>query len=118
MANKKRQRVPCGIGGAPSRPVTLPTDSTARKEYPVSSGVLDYFPDAIVALAHVSFLANEQHNAGQPMHWARAKSTNEEDTLLRHYMQRGTNDTDGLSHTAKMAWRALAILQKEKEGQR
>jgi len=68
-----------------------------------------------VALARLSFLANEQHNAGQPMHWARGKSTNEEDTLIRHFLQRGLIDTDGTSHTAKMAWRALAILQKEIE---
>jgi hypothetical protein len=35
--------------------------------------------------------------------------------MMRHYLQRGTFDTDGIRHTVKMAWRALAILQKELE---
>ncbi|KAF1711076.1 hypothetical protein CSC70_03885 [Pseudoxanthomonas kalamensis DSM 18571] len=30
-------------------------------------------------------------------------------------MQRGTVDTDGVRHSAKVAWRALALLQKEIE---
>lgn len=107
-----------GIGGAPTRATTLPTDSKERKTYPVASGVLDYFPDAIVAIAHVSWRGNEQHNAGQPLHWAREKSTDEADTMMRHFLQRGHLDADGMRHSAKMAWRALAILQKEIEAER
>jgi len=79
--------------------------------------VLDYFPDALVALARVSWEGNEQHNAGQPLHWAREKSSDEADALIRHFLQRGTVDSDGISHTAKMAWRALALLQKEIESE-
>jgi hypothetical protein len=97
---------------------TLPTTAPARKQHPVATGVLDYFPDAIVALSHVSFVGNEQHNPGQPLHWAREKSTDQEDTMLRHYLERGTFDADGLRHTAKMAWRALAMLQLEIEDAR
>lgn len=104
-----------GIGGAPTRATTLPTDAAARKTYPVASGVLDYFPDAIAAISHISWRGNEQHNPGQPLHWARGKSTDEADTMLRHFLQRGTLDTDGVRHSAKMAWRALALLQKEIE---
>jgi len=100
---------------APTRATTLPTDGATRKQYPVATGVLDYFPDALVAIAHVSQVGNDQHNAGQPLHWARGKSTDESDTMIRHFLQRGSNDIDGLRHTAKMAWRALAILQKEIE---
>jgi hypothetical protein len=76
---------------------------------------LDYFPDAIAAVAHVSWQGNEQHNPGQPLHWARGKSTDEADTMLRHFLQRGSFDKDGIRHTAKMVWRALALLQKELE---
>lgn len=94
---------------------TLPTDSTARKTYPVATGVLDYFPDALVALARLSDQGNEQHNPGQPLHWAREKSKDHPDTLIRHFLERGTADTDGMRHSAKMAWRALAILQLEIE---
>jgi hypothetical protein len=104
-----------GIGGAPTRATTLPTDGKERKKFPVASGLLDYFPDALVAVAEVSWRGNQQHNPGQPMHWARSKSTDEADTMIRHFLQRGLRDTDGLRHTAKMAWRALALLQKEIE---
>ena len=104
-----------GIGGAPTRATTLPEKAADRKQYPVASGFLDYFPDAIVAVSHVSYLGNEQHNPGQPIHWARSKSTDEPDTLIRHFLQRGTLDTDGVRHSAKLVWRALALLQKEIE---
>jgi len=107
-----------GIGGAPTRATTFPDDAKGRKERPVASGVLDYFPDALVEIAHVSYLGNEQHNPGKPLHWDRDKSSDEADALARHLLQRGTRDTDGQRHTAKMAWRALALLQKELEGER
>ena len=103
---------------APTRSSTLPTTAAERKAHPVASGVLDYFPDAITAIAHVSYVGNEQHNPGQPLHWDRAKSTDEADALMRHFMERGKLDNDGLRHTAKMAWRALALLQKEIERER
>lgn len=102
---------------APTRATTLPTEGAARKTYPVASGFLDYFPDAVVAVANVSFVGNEQHNPGEPLHWARGKSTDESDTMIRHFLQRGSLDTDGIRHSAKMCWRALAILQKEIEGE-
>lgn len=93
----------------------LSTDKQTRKEQPVARGVLDYFPDAMAAVAHVSFVANEQHNPGEPMHWARGKSTDHADCIVRHLMDRGTIDDDGLRHSAKAAWRALALLQEEIE---
>jgi hypothetical protein len=107
-----------GIGGGPTRCTTLPEEPAARKQYPIASGVLDYFPDAIAAVAHLSWKGNEQHNPGQPLHWARGKSTDEADTMMRHFLQRGTVDTDGVRHSAKLAWRALALLQKEIEGEK
>lgn len=106
-----------GPGGAPCRATTLPSDAKQRKEFPVASGVLDYFPDALVAISNLSFRGNEQHNPGKPLQWDRAKSGDEADTMLRHFLQRGTLDADGVRHTAKMAWRALALLQKEIESE-
>ena len=97
------------------RASTLPEDAAGRKQCPIASGVLDYFPDALIAVAKVSFKGNEQHNPGTPLHWDRSKSTDEADTMIRHFLQRGTLDTDGTPHSAKMAWRCLAILQKELE---
>jgi hypothetical protein len=93
----------------------LPTDAHARKGVPIFSGVLMYFPDAIAAVAACSQRGNDKHNPGQPLHWDRAKSTDEHDALVRHLMEAGTIDTDGIRHSAKVAWRALAALQKELE---
>jgi hypothetical protein len=95
--------------------VTLPTDDDARKGIPIFSGLLMYFPDACAAVAELSRIGNDQHNPGEPMHWARGKSTNQLDTLLRHLMEVGTLDTDGVAHSTKVAWRALANLQLELE---
>lgn len=86
-----------------------------RKERPVFRGVLQYFPDAIMEVAHVSWVGNEQHNPGTEMHWDRSKSKDEADACVRHLMESGTLDSDGLRHSAKAAWRALANLQKEIE---
>ena len=93
----------------------LPTDAKARKAVPIATGVLDYFPDALAAVAEVSRIGNEQHNPGEPLHWSRGKSMDHADCLLRHLIDRGTLDTDGVSHSAKVAWRALALLQIELE---
>lgn len=107
-----------GVGGAPTRATSLPTEPAERKKYPVATGVLDYFPDALVAVSRVSWQGNEQHNPGQPLHWNRSKSSDEDDTIIRHFLQRGTRDEDGTRHSAKMVWRALAFLQKEIEAER
>ena len=93
----------------------LPSGAADRKKIPLSSGVLDYFTSAIVEVAKVSHAGNEQHNPGQPLHWSRGKSRDHADTMLRHFTERGTIDTDGARHSAKMVWRALAILQEEME---
>jgi len=98
--------------------LSLPTGAAARKALPVATGVLDYFPDALVAVAEVSRVGNDQHNPGQPLHWEKSKSTDHADCLVRHLLERGTNDNDGVRHSAKVAWRALALLQTEIEGER
>jgi hypothetical protein len=60
-----------------------------KKETPIFLGVLNYFPDAIKEIAKCS--------------------------LTRHLLEVGTVDTDGIRHSTKVAWRALANLQKELE---
>lgn len=81
----------------------------------VHSAVLAAFPRALTAIAEVSRIGNEQHNPGKPLHWDRSKSGDELDALTRHLVEAGTVDTDGVRHTTKVAWRALANLQKEIE---
>lgn len=94
---------------------TLPSDAPSRKDIPIVRGVLDYFPAALAIIAKVSQVGNEQHNPGEEMHHARGKSNDHADCIVRHLMDRGTLDTDGLPHSAKAAWRVLALLQEECE---
>ena len=93
-------------------------DAKQRKERPVYTGVLKYFPDAIMEVAKVSLAGNQQHHPDKPLHWDRAKSTDELDALARHLIDAGKLDDDGQRHSAKVAWRALANLQKEIETER
>lgn len=80
--------------------------------------MLAYFPDALMEVAHASWVGNEQHNPGQALHWAKEKSTDEPDALIRHLLERGKVDSDGVRHSAKVAWRALAMLQREIEAEK
>lgn len=88
------------------------SSSQQRKETPLWSGVMRYFPDALAAVARVSFKGNEKHNPGQPLHWAREKSSDHGDCILRHQVEPEAIDPDsGETHAAAVAWRALAQLQ-------
>ncbi len=93
----------------------LTVDAKERKGIPIATGVLDYFPAALIEIAKISKAGNDQHNPGEPLHWARGKSMDQDDTIIRHFMERGTIDVDGCRHSAKLAWRALAMLQLELE---
>ncbi|MBO9717505.1 MAG: hypothetical protein J7507_12035 [Pseudoxanthomonas sp.] len=86
--------------------MTLPTDRAARKAIPMYSGVLAYFPAALAQVAIRSREGNEEHNPGEPLHWARGKSNDHLDCLARHLVE---GDLVGV------AWRALAALQLECE---
>jgi hypothetical protein len=91
----------------------LPTDAKARKGIPLATGFLDYFPRAAAAVAEVSRVGNDQHNPGEPLHWSKEKSYDHANTILRHLVERGTIDSDGRRHSAKVAWRAMAMLEIE-----
>ena len=84
----------------------LPTDRDARKAIPLYSGVLAYFPSALVKVAIRSKEGNDEHNPGQPLHWSRDKSADHLDCVARHLTE---GDLVGV------AWRALAALQLECE---
>ena len=91
----------------------FPEDSAARKEYPVYSGFIRYFPAAIAAVAHHSFKGNLKHNPGQPLHHDRAKSDDELDAMCRHLME---HEIPGMEdELIAAAWRAMSELQKFKE---
>tara|TARA_R110002110_G_scaffold192609_1_gene400805 strand:- start:569 stop:946 length:378 start_codon:yes stop_codon:yes gene_type:complete len=88
-----------------------------RKDTPIFSGVLKYFPDALKEVAKCSFIGQQQHNPNKPLAWDRSKSGNEYDSLTRHLIDSSNEDydIDGTLHKAKIAWRALAGLQKHLE---
>lgn len=95
--------------------MSLPMDAAKRKTIPLATGCIDYFPDALAAVADLSRVGGEQHNPGMPLFWDKSKSTDHGDALMRHFIERGTFDVDGVRHSAKVAWRALALLQVELE---
>lgn len=83
-----------------------------RKNFPIYSGVIKYFPKALAYVALVSKVGNDQHNPGKELFWDRSKSQDDLNALMRHLTECGNLDDDGLYHDAKVAWRALAHLEK------
>lgn len=100
-----------------SKPVSLPENDALRKEMPMAEGLLYYFPNALAEVAKVSKLGNDKHNPGQPVHWAREKSKDHANKIMRHLVDAGAKDGKGVRHSAYLAWRALALLQIELEEQ-
>ena len=98
--------------------MALPTDSKERKRIPIVTGCFDYFPDALAEIAKVSLDGNEQHGIGLPLKWDRSKSSDDVEALGRHLLERGQIDERGIRTTGRMAWRALAVLQKEIESEK
>lgn len=95
----------------------LPIGSEERKQIPIFSGVMNYFPLALAAVARVSKRGNDKHNPGQPMHHARGKSTDHADCIARHLIDHLTLDPKSGEYedAASLAWRSLALLQELEE---
>jgi hypothetical protein len=90
--------------------------SAERKQMPVTTGVLHYFPDAIAAISRVSKKGNDKHNPGEPLHWSREKSSDHDDCVGRHLLTPDAIDPDsGETERAHRAWRDLADLQLAEE---
>lgn len=89
------------------------TKAQERKQMPVYSGVLKYFPDALKEVSKASQAGNNQHHPDKPLHWDKTKSFDNEDALVRHLIDHSKEpmDDDGVLHLTKVAWRALASLQ-------
>jgi hypothetical protein len=103
--------------------LTLPTDSKVRKDYPLLSGCLKYFPAAIAGVANVSKIGNDKHNPNQELHHARGKSMDHGDCIIRHLMDtedllaalnRGDNISKEqiLLEVNQLTWRVLAYSQQ------
>tara|TARA_B110000495_G_C22853850_1_gene497864 strand:- start:97 stop:705 length:609 start_codon:yes stop_codon:yes gene_type:complete len=85
----------------------LPTDAGERKTYPIYSGFINYFPNAIAAVSHLSYKGSQQHQPDQPTQWDMNKSGDELDALMRHMI-------DG--DWEQVAWRAMANLERKLTG--
>ena len=94
----------------------LSPDSTERKNTPITTGVLDYFPLAVAAVARHSKKGNDKHNPGQPLHWARGKSTDHRDCISRHLIDFDNIDPEtGEYEAVAMLWRAFALVEEMEE---
>lgn len=86
-----------------------------RKDTPVYSGLIKYFPDALKEIARASKIGNDQHLPGQPLHWDRTKSSDDLDAMVRHLLDHASGevfDDCGTRHIVKCGWRILAHIQK------
>ena len=94
--------------------VKISNKAQLRKNTPVFSGVLKYFPNALKAVARASKAGNDQHHTDKPLHWDMSKSSDEYDAMIRHLLDHQENpvDDDNVLHLAKVAWRALAGLER------
>jgi len=99
--------------GIPKAP--LPTGRQDRKDIPLYWGLVNYFRDALIGVAKLSMIGNEQHNPGEPLHWAREKGGDELDAQMRHIFELHGIDIDLVPHSVKNAWRALAVCQLDLE---
>ena len=90
------------------------SEAQKRKDTPVFSGVLKYFPNALKEVSKCSKAGNDQHHPDKPLHWDMDKSKDEYDALTRHLIDHTIDpmDTDGILHLTKVAWRALAGLER------
>jgi len=102
-----------------TRGQTLPVSSTARKNYPLYSGLLKYFPAALSGVSRVSKIGNDKHNPGEALHHSRGKSADHPDCIIRHMVDMEEDfgsgvgrDEDGVPQVDYIAWRALAIAQE------
>lgn len=108
-----------GVKNDSGKPNMMLTQNAAeRKQIPIVTGLIDYFPLALAEVAKCSKIANEQHNPGSELHWDRTKSTDHIDCIGRHLIDRNSSDTDGVQHDVKLAWRALAYLQLRLENEK
>lgn len=94
--------------------VKISNKAQLRKNTPVFSGVLKYFPNALKAVARASKAGNDQHHKDKPLHWDMSKSSDEYDAMIRHLLDHQENpvDDDNVLHLTKVAWRALAGLER------
>ncbi len=86
-------------------------DDDKREDYPLYDGLFAYFPAALLEIARWSKVGNDKHNPGEALHWAREKSTDHENKILRHLLDAREELPGGFVEATALAWRSLALLQ-------
>lgn len=89
----------------------LPDESNVRENYPLYDGLFAYFPAALCEVARWSKVGNDKHNPGEPLHWAREKSTDHENKILRHLLDADKEVEGDFIEAVALAWRSLALCQ-------
>lgn len=100
---------------------SLPTDAQERKKLQLFTFMFGYFADAWLEVVRIARLGNDQHNPGEPLHWARGKSTDQMNAAFNHIFDYGLGnriDSDGGRHLSKAIWRLMAQDQLDIEEER
>lgn len=84
----------------------------------ITTGCLDYFPNALAAIGRWSAYCNTKYVPAVPStdgspRWSFDVSTDHADAIASHLAQRGEPGDGGFSHSVALAWRALALLETE-----
>lgn len=90
----------------------LPDDDAQRRDYPLFDGLFAYFPNTLCEVSRWSKAGNEQHNPGEELHWAKDKSTDHKNKILRHLLDAEQVNSQGFYEAVGMAWRALALCEE------
>lgn len=115
----------------------IPQGDQERKDAPMFRGLMGYFPAALFEVAAHSLDSDRKHNPGSKTgpNWARGKSSDHEDCIMRHLIDAGprrsllamlpawlleripgsTARDAKRYHLRCLAWRALALLQEDCE---
>ena len=84
--------------------IELPKDAQERKDVPIWTAFVKYFPNAIAAVAKHAANGSKQHHPDDEPWWDMSKSQDEMDALMRHALE---------GHHEAVAWRAMANLERE-----
>ena len=85
-----------------TKSIIMEKDKNKRKEIPLYKGLIKYFPDALCEVARVSYIGSKQHHPDEDIHWDRDKSSDDLDALMRHLMENGMHDVDGVRHAREL----------------
>jgi len=105
------------FGGVAEPTSCMPGNPKNRKNIPLKSGCIDYFPAALCGVAMVSKFGNDKHNPpGTPLTHNRDVSGDEAESVARHLAELdGLDPESGLPSSWHALWRLASYVQKQAE---